>query len=109
MIRINMKNNKKGLTLLECVLAMAIIAILAVCMVSGFNMTANLDMKATGRTKSDQALEGEIASKAIGEKSDHELTLNGTKIPIQSQLHEDTKTGGEFTVFEFNPEKGLAG
>lgn len=110
----NLAKNKKGMTLVECVAAMAIISIVAVCMVGGFVMMANLDRTATDRSRSDQGLERTIAQQDAGEMQ----TAGGTQsrslpidaaiqIPIQSQRHTDGPNGRGYTVFDFDAEAEL--
>lgn len=101
----NRNKNKKGMTLVECIIALAIIVILGLCMAAGFTMTSKLDMKSTNNSKSDQTLEQEIATQTIGEATEEELTLGDAKIPVKSQRHKDPKNGKAFTVFEFDPGK----
>lgn len=62
---------KKGFTLIESLVAFAIIAVILVAALSGFNALASLNIKAQRMNLADESLEAFIASRAPGNDPDH--------------------------------------
>ena len=109
---------KAGMTLIETIVAFAIIAIITVVAVTGFNTIANVGGKAQDMNAADQNMEALIAGGAAGASSAENITLvisagSGAgsvqvEIPGKVLTYENAKNGRTLEVFIASPAKGRA-
>jgi len=110
-----MRHEKKyGFTLIETIVAFAIIAIILVVALIGFNTIANVDNKAQGWNAADQTIETLIAAGGPGNDQTNHPDLNGVKLTITPggesfsvSINGDIRTfvsgGKTITVFKYAP------
>jgi prepilin-type N-terminal cleavage/methylation domain-containing protein len=104
--------NTKGFTLVEVVVASAILAILAIMMVLAFTTMTNVSLKTSNEKTTDSGLEAAIA--AGQGNPDYAKSSNVTPPPLEFMVgptpysidlvvdeYTSTETGSGFTVFEF--------
>jgi len=103
-----------GFTLIETIVAFAIIAIILVVALIGFNVIANVDNRAQGWNASDQTIETLIAEGGQGNDQDNHPDLVGVKLTITPDgeslsfsINGDIRTfvsdGKTITVFKYTP------
>jgi prepilin-type N-terminal cleavage/methylation domain-containing protein len=98
---------RKGMTLVEVVVGIAIIAIILVAMVSGFMTMSGVKVKADEFTKADKVLEDAIANGSYTSADNKNLTLpgsalpgefSGVTIPGKVYTYKDPDTGKSFKL-----------
>jgi len=91
--------NKTGFTLIETIVAFAIIAIILVVAIVGFNTIASVNNRAQAWNQADQELELLIASGDYTEARETTLIVtlsDGTGTPVTSEIT------GEIRTYKFN-------
>jgi type II secretory pathway component PulJ len=103
------------MTLIEVIVAAAIIAIATVVLVAGFAAIANLNMHNMDKTKTDSDLSNAIAQGSIASANlsasytqtkltgASSLKLGAITIPIDAERFATTDDRTHYTVFEYEP------
>ena len=97
--------NKSGFTLIETIVAFAIIAVILVVALVGFNTIANVNNRAQAWNQADEQLESMIASGKIDPAEKREATLMVTytiKNPDGSTSIGEAEIKGEIHTFVYN-------
>jgi prepilin-type N-terminal cleavage/methylation domain-containing protein len=115
MIRQSVLKNRKGMTLIEVIVATVIIVVAAIVLVSGFSAMANLNMHNTDKSKANSDLSNAIAQGSIASanlSADYtqtkltnavSLQLGTVTIPIDAQLFATKDGQTKYLVFEYKP------
>ena len=108
--RVMLPFKKAGMTLIETIVAFAIIAIITVVAVMGFNTIASVGSKAWDMNAADQHMEALIAGGASGASSAENITLvisaGAEEGPVQIEIpgkiltYENNKNGRTLEVFQ---------
>lgn len=95
--------DRQGMTIIEVMVAFAVIAVVAVLMIAGFSAVATMNARNADRVAVDEnltygiAIEGSPSGATSGA-----LVLDGiNKIPIQAETFGDSDQG--YTVFSYEP------
>jgi len=80
--------NKKGMTLIETIVAFAIIAVIVVVALQGFNVIGGVNVKSQQLNKADESLELSISSNDYVEEDPEALILDigGDKISVDGRI-----------------------
>jgi len=104
------RKNKKGFTLIETIVAFAIIAVILVVALVGFNTIANTSNRAQAWNQADQTLENMIAKAEPGTFTAEPKTLvvyqNGAPVAtIKGELRTFEYEGRKMEVFYADPNQ----
>lgn len=106
--------DNKGFSLVEVIVASAILALIAIMMVSAFMTMTTVSQKTSDSKSSDSELEAAIAAETGGGgytkataagASTLSFISEGTtyNLPLDANKYSSDETGSSFTVFEFKP------
>jgi prepilin-type N-terminal cleavage/methylation domain-containing protein len=100
-----------GLSLVEVLVAAAIVSIVSVLLVFAFYTMGAINKKASDLTNADEALSEEIALDGTKDSSSRDLKLNlgGTELDLGVTINTyTTDDGRSFTTFEYDKASGTS-